>query len=384
MEAILRDPLVDRSSLHSQVLSLMAGPNPQPTREMFLRSTELGIFPTVRAWLQARGADVSISDPGFRRENIAHALRTRVLSDVISKLDDVAFAVLKGIPLARELYGDATMRSSSDIDLLVAPADVSASIALLGELGFVARGEPDVDANREVELVHAEHGLLIDLHWRIAFPWVPAPDATDLLGRRTQIYLDGGRIPVLARPDRLLHLALHFHDHVGFAKGLLDIAAFVDAHGDEVVESIESEAMRLGLGGVMSWPIETLRAAGLQPPAAPKVTRAVTLWATWSARALDGLLLRDTPIGARHPASFKIGEISRGEQVLLKGTTMALLDRRRDRLRAMSQPIVSSPEALARRRGADEVALVDWAKWALRPASLVAKQLQDLARDSGD
>jgi hypothetical protein len=107
---------------------------------------------------------------------------------------------------------------------------------------------------------------------------------------------------------------------------------------------------------------------------------AIDLWAEWTSRGLRGALQQAEAIRARHPASFKIGEITPGEQVALKAATMALLDRRRDRLRAMTQPFVSSPGALARKRGAPTPSARDLAAWASRPAQLVVRQIREMTR----
>lgn len=348
---------------------------------IFRRAAELGIFPTVRTWMAGRGDDVTACRAGWKRHLIAHAFRLEVLGQIIDAFgSEVEFVVLKGAPLARELYGDASARQSGDIDLLVERSDRAAAAEILEELGFRASAPLDDDANREREFIHSDHGLLVDLHWSIAFPWVPTPDTSALLASRTDLLCAGRRVPVLERTHRLIHLLLHFHDHVGFAKGLLDVAAFLDVHGPEVVERAADELDELGLLGVASWPLATLRQLGLDSPAPLSTDMPVQLWSSWSARSIDGVLGQSEPIDARHPLSFKIGAITRGEQVLLKGATMALLDRRRDRLRAMAAPIMSSPGAIARKRGRDRAGALDWARWALRPASLVARQIAELTQ----
>ena len=375
----MSDPLADPGSIHWQLLQIMAGPEAaDPTT--FRRAAELGVFPTVRQWLKNRGDDVSASDPGARRHQVAHALRRRALDEILDAVDS-PFVVLKGLPLARELYADPSRRQSGDIDLLTRRSDLDSMRHELEQIGYRATSPIDSDANRELELVHEDTGLLIDLHWRIAFPWVPSPSTTKLISSRTAVRIAGRSIPVLSRPNRLVNLFLHFHDHVGFVKGLLDIAAFLDVHGPESLDEAMPVLDECGLIGVASWPLEVFKRLAITAPEPPAHRRSTSLLAGWTARPLPLLLRHHEEIGARHPSSFKLGTITNGEQVAMKAATMTLLDRRRDRIRAMVRPVASSPSALARRSGRQAPAPQDWLRWALRPAELVARQFRQMTDD---
>jgi hypothetical protein len=78
---------------------------------------------------------------------------------------------LKGPALGRSVYGEPGRRLSSDVDLLVAPADLSRAVAVVRDLGY-ERPTDHIEANG-LPLLHFalahERGELppVELHWRI-------------------------------------------------------------------------------------------------------------------------------------------------------------------------------------------------------------------------
>jgi hypothetical protein len=96
---------------------------------------------------------------------------------------------LKGPLLGETLYGDAGVRPSSDIDLLVAPEQLRAAVAVVRELGYE---EPTDHVDRHdlpllhFKLLHTRRELPpVELHWRVHWyernfareRLLPAPDA---------------------------------------------------------------------------------------------------------------------------------------------------------------------------------------------------------------
>jgi hypothetical protein len=140
----------------------------------------------------------------------------------------VANVPLKGPLLARALHGDPGMRSSRDIDVLVAREDFAPAVAALEPLGW----RPEVDAADEpllhLRLVHDAGLHDIELHWRVH--WYESAFGAQLLARAER-GPDGVRR--LRAEDDLAALML-YQARDGFA-GLRhpsDIAAWWDAHGD--------------------------------------------------------------------------------------------------------------------------------------------------------
>ena len=73
---------------------------------------------------------------------------------------------LKGPLLARALHGDAAMRVSRDIDVLVAHADLWPAARALAPMGWRAR-EGDGDPVLHLVLAHEEALPEVELHWRM-------------------------------------------------------------------------------------------------------------------------------------------------------------------------------------------------------------------------
>jgi hypothetical protein len=148
----------------------------------------------------------------------------KAAAEVLAAFDSagVSAILLKGAALSRVLYTAEQRRGYSDVDLLVAPQDLTQAQAELAELGFgnftAQRGVEDIAG-----AVHAETWirrneeigpLMIDLHWRL--PGVKAaPDIAwrSLAARRASIELGGREVPVLRREGLALHVATHAAQH---------------------------------------------------------------------------------------------------------------------------------------------------------------------------
>jgi hypothetical protein len=144
-------------------------------------------------------------------------------AEVLAALSEagVDALLLKGRGLATLLYGPGCDRSFSDVDLLVAPADLEAAEDALAGLGYA---EADGGIDDIGGVVHAQAWRRtaprsdgdppIDLHRR--FPGSRADPAVTwvaLLARRAWIELGGRPAPVLDRVGQAMHLATHAAQH---------------------------------------------------------------------------------------------------------------------------------------------------------------------------
>jgi hypothetical protein len=90
---------------------------------------------------------------------------------------------LKGSRLARELYGDVAARSSIDVDVLVAPADLGRAVTVVSERGW--RVDPGARRSSGLPALHETlvHPTLprVELHWRVH--WYERDFAVDALTR---------------------------------------------------------------------------------------------------------------------------------------------------------------------------------------------------------
>jgi hypothetical protein len=157
--------------------------------------------------------------------NMVHRAATEHVTGALGEAG-IKSVLLKGVPLAEELHGDDALRQSSDIDLLVARADLGEAVWRLEQLGYV-----DVEPVRaglprlHHHLRHPEGALPdLDLHWRIH--WYEEAFALRLLA--TSRTLSAG----LLVPDRLERLAtlLLFYERDGLLgiRALGDISAWAD------------------------------------------------------------------------------------------------------------------------------------------------------------
>ena len=92
----------------------------------------------------------------------------------------IPMRVFKGQFLAQAAYGDARLRNSSDIDIIVPPYAVADAAKCLIESGFRTNiahewfsDEQFLERFREVPFTSVEGLTSIDFHWRLASRWTP-------------------------------------------------------------------------------------------------------------------------------------------------------------------------------------------------------------------
>jgi hypothetical protein len=181
------------------------------------------------------GVDV---DPGLEQEirdwmgrvrelGRTHELTTLALLEALEGAGIPALA-LKGSVLARELYGDVGVRTAGDIDILVAPGDLTGAVEVVARMGWAHQA-----ASARVTSLPVLHETLthlslprVELHWRVH--WYETRFAADALDRAQR---SGPHEPLMMTPaDGLAALTL-FYARDGFA-GLrmpADAAAWCDA-----------------------------------------------------------------------------------------------------------------------------------------------------------
>ena len=134
----------------------------------------------------------------------------------------------KGPVLAQSAYGDLALRSFSDLDLLISPADFARAKQALAEIGY----QPSKSLTAAVERLWLRTGYersfdgpggknLLELQWAL-LPYFYAVDPAqfqfdDLRSRARQIALGTGvdsGVPCLSPEDSLLVLSLHAAKHL--------------------------------------------------------------------------------------------------------------------------------------------------------------------------
>lgn len=148
----------------------------------------------------------------------AAELRTLVAAMRDAGIRAVAY---KGPALAVRAYGHLALRTYSDLDLLVAPADVPEAGRVLEGRGYVAahRFSPAQDAvfrrtDGDYPYHHPHTASLVELHCHVSSArfGVSLP-AEQLIARARPVPVGGGEVPAPADDDLFLALCLHGAKH---------------------------------------------------------------------------------------------------------------------------------------------------------------------------
>ena len=184
---------------------------------------------------------IKIERPDISKTTQLHNLQQlAILKSVATELEKngLPFFVLKGLPLAQQLYGDIGLRPSSDIDLLIRPSDFKQVHRLLIHIGFQAT-RPSRKICRgfflwqkDMTYTHPDHPSKVDLHWR--FDRNPSWNQIDfeaLWQQHETATMSGVTLPVLGKNDNLLYLCQHGAKH-GWStlKWLQDIVDFCETY----------------------------------------------------------------------------------------------------------------------------------------------------------
>jgi ATP-binding cassette subfamily B protein len=126
--------------------------------------------------------------------------------------------LLKGATLEDELYGDGSLRTYRDTDVLVAPADLERAGEILATLGFELeldhRLHPTVTEPHAQEWRRPRDDQIVDLHWRVAGVELEPEAAWRVLAERTEpMVVAGATGERLDRAATALLVGLHAAHH---------------------------------------------------------------------------------------------------------------------------------------------------------------------------
>jgi hypothetical protein len=173
------------------------------------------------------------------------------ISNII-KEDGISSILLKGPFLSQQIYGDAAMRPSRDVDILVMPENIERVNDILITQGY-RKVYPNFTLSKKQSQFYqkyknqfayrnADSGCLVELHWRLFGQKSLFPIPTEQVFAESQELMIGGKsIRVLSKNHLVEYLCLHGALHQWFRlHWLRDIAQLL---GDETVnprEIIES------------------------------------------------------------------------------------------------------------------------------------------------
>ena len=295
------------------------------------------------------------------------------LADVVVRRHDIGeiargydrpVVLLKGEGMARDLYGDPYARRSADIDLLVPPGDLTHLAAHLDGLGYRPRTAHAPPASRynQWEWEHEETCRVVEIHWALANPRVPTPLTHEIMAHAVEMTLGEGVRVLTPSPEHQFFLVCaHHHHHSGFLKGLVDVAAWRQTHGEAWEEKCLERARALGCERLCKWPLETLDAL-YGPPGGPARHVVANLSA---ARVMGALNKRQGPRGA-DVLGMKTYGVSQEAAFLWRLAGTGMLDTWRARAVAGVELVVGRPADFVRepQKGAS---WSEWMAWGARP-----------------
>lgn len=130
--------------------------------------------------------------------------------------------VLKGPPLALDLYGDLSLRTSKDLDILIPLADLPKAERLMEQLGYRNdRRVPRAVGDWKWKVHHASFtnphtGMQVEIHWRLNGDMGKEPSFEELWDRRRTSPLDRQAVCMLGREELFEYLCLHGARHGWF------------------------------------------------------------------------------------------------------------------------------------------------------------------------
>jgi hypothetical protein len=155
----------------------------------------------------------------------------------VSKLfneNQIPMLVLKGPVLAKDLYGDISLRTCGDLDILVSINDLEKVDVLLQKQGyikdeFINKSWNDWRwRNHHIGYIHPQRKVNIEIHWRLnPFPGT-GPSFKELWLRKRKSSITDFPIYYLGREDLFLFLVSHGARHGWFRlRWLVDINQIV-------------------------------------------------------------------------------------------------------------------------------------------------------------
>ena len=189
---------------------------------------------------------------------------------------DVEFVILKGAVLAFMAYPDSSLRSVSDVDLLVRQESLAQALELLENAGFKCPKRFEfadplivkdfVVPGEEISLPLEKPGTqaLIEVHTKLesAEPWFPVPTAK-VWEHVEKVNWNDLFIPILDAHEFLFHLVLHLSRGHFFSLGLrplLDIHLWVELQEKRLDwDWIRGESVRRGYSNWMYLTLKIVR-----------------------------------------------------------------------------------------------------------------------------
>ncbi|MBL3642335.1 nucleotidyltransferase family protein [Bacillus sp. RHFB] len=140
---------------------------------------------------------------------------------------NIRLLFLKGPVIAKDLYGDISLRTSRDLDILISIKDLEKAESILRDYGYKRKEVPTPFwklRNHHVTYFHPYKGLILEIHWRLHPQSINEPRFDDLWERRRVSSVSSYSLHYLGNEDLFFYLVAHGARHGWFRlRWLLDI-----------------------------------------------------------------------------------------------------------------------------------------------------------------
>ena len=147
---------------------------------------------------------------------------------------DIDILFLKGPTIAQDLFGDISLRTSKDLDILIPIEQLENVKCILKELGYEQTTFIESLFNewkwryKDISFYHPQKQILIEVHWRLFYGPKKEPSFEELWDRRKESTITQNPCYFLGKEDLFYYLVIHGARHGWFRlRWLLDIQQFM-------------------------------------------------------------------------------------------------------------------------------------------------------------
>nr|WP_246943848.1 nucleotidyltransferase family protein [Bacillus pinisoli] len=196
------------------------------------------IYPKLREKEELVPENILRSLESMYQQNTIRMLHLSGEMSIISSLftkKNIPLIVLKGPVLAQDLYGDISLRTSSDLDVLVPIKQLECAEEILSKRGYIKNDYIKTVLNdwrwrhHHVTYVHPQKKVKVELHWRLNPGPAKEPSFSELWNRKRVSTITKEPIYILGKEDLFFFLSTHGARHAwSRLRWLLDIRQLLE------------------------------------------------------------------------------------------------------------------------------------------------------------
>ena len=173
----------------------------------------------------------------FYKQNTFQMLQLAGEMDDIGKLfaeAGIDTLFLKGPLMAHDLFGDISLRTSKDLDILIPLSHLDKAKKILKNVGYEQTDTRESLFDdwqwkyKDISFYHPQKQIEVEVHWRLSYWPEKEPSFTELWARRTKSTLTQSPCYSLGKEDLFYFLVIHGARHAWFRlRWLMDIQQIV-------------------------------------------------------------------------------------------------------------------------------------------------------------